>query len=120
MKLSVVIPVYNEKNTIKEIISRVEAVNDIDKEIVVVDDASTDGTKDILKELQVSNPAIKFFFKDVNSGKGNTLKMGFSQTTGDYVIVQDADLEYDPNDYTKLIRELSEDKVDVVYGSRFS
>ena len=120
MKLSVVIPVYNEKNTIKEIISRVEAVNDIDKEIVVVDDASTDGTKDILKELQVSNPAIKFFFKDVNSGKGNTLKMGFSQTTGDYVIVQDADLEYVPNDYTKLIRELSEDKVDVVYGSRFS
>lgn len=120
MKLSVVIPVYNEKNTIRELLEKVKAVNDVDKEIIVVDDASTDGTVDILKELEKTNPDIKFFYKQINKGKGDTLKVGFSKTTGDYVIVQDADLEYDPAEYKKLLRALTEEKVDVIYGSRFS
>ena len=120
MKLSVVIPVYNEKNTIKELLDKVKEINDIEKEIIVVDDASTDGTSEILRQLEKENPEIRFIYKPENKGKGDTLKVGFSYTTGDYVIVQDADLEYDPNDYRKLLRTLEEEKVDVVYGSRFS
>ena len=120
MKLSVVIPVYNERNTIKEIIQRVKQVNGVEKEIVLVDDASKDGTTDILKEIQNHNPDLKILFKEKNEGKGAALRDGFKQTTGDYVIVQDADLEYDPQDYTKLIRALQEENADVVYGSRFS
>lgn len=120
MKLSIVIPVYNEKNTLEQILGLVKAVEGIEKEIVIVDDASTDGTVEILKKLKESQPDLKIFFKEVNKGKGDTLKVGFKMTTGDYVIVQDADLEYDPQDYKKLIRTLNEDGVDVVYGSRFS
>jgi glycosyltransferase involved in cell wall biosynthesis len=120
MKLSVVIPVYNEKNTLGRILDQVMAVPGIEKEVVIVDDASTDGSTDIIKNLQLKYPEIKTFFKTVNKGKGDTLKVGFGMTTGDYVIVQDADLEYDPNDYTKLLAELQAGKVDVVYGSRFS
>ncbi len=120
MKLSVVIPVYNEKKTLEEIISRVEAVEGVDKEIILVDDASTDGTTDILKKLQKEKPHLKIYFKEKNRGKGHTLKVGFQYATGDYVIVQDADLEYDPNEYKKLLRVLEEEGVDVVYGSRFS
>ncbi|RJR26412.1 glycosyltransferase family 2 protein [candidate division WWE3 bacterium] len=120
MKLSVVIPVYNEKNTIRTLLEKVKEIDDIEKEIIVVDDASTDGTVDILKQLEKENPDVKFIYKEVNKGKGDTLRVGFSYTTGDYVIVQDADLEYDPNDYRKLLRTLEEEKVDVVYGSRFS
>lgn len=120
MKLSVVIPVYNEKNTIEKIVSLVKAVKDIDKEIIIVDDASKDGTIEILKKMQVSQPDLKIAYKEVNKGKGDTLKVGFKMSTGDYVIVQDADLEYDPQDYHKLIRTLEEEGVDVVYGSRFS
>lgn len=121
-KLSIVIPVYNEKNTIEEIISRVRAVNlgKVQKEIVLVDDFSTDGTRDILQNLQKTQPDLKILFKEGNSGKGATLKEGFAHTTGDYVIVQDADLEYDPNDYAKLLRALEEENVQVIYGSRFS
>jgi len=120
MKLSVVIPVYNEKNTIKDILEEVINVVGIEKEIVVVDDASTDGTTDILKNLEKEHPDIKFVYKKENKGKGDTLSVGFKLTTGDYVIVQDADLEYDPQDYHKLIRALDEEDADVVYGSRFS
>jgi glycosyltransferase involved in cell wall biosynthesis len=120
MKLSVVIPVYNEKNTVEEIIKLVRAVDGIEKEIIIVDDASKDGTVEILKKLQLSQPDLKIVFKEGNKGKGDTLKIGFKMTTGDYVIVQDADLEYDPQDYQKLIRTLNEGRVDVVYGSRFS
>lgn len=120
MKLSVVIPVYNEKNTIEKIVSLVKAVKDIDKEIIIVDDASKDGTIEILKKMQVSQPDLKIAYKEVNKGKGDTLKVGFKMSTCDYVIVQDADLEYDPQDYHKLIRTLEEEGVDVVYGSRFS
>jgi len=120
MKLSVVIPVYNEKDTIEEIVGLVRGVEGIDKEIIIVDDASTDGSIEILKRLGQKYPDLKIFYKDENKGKGDTLKVGFEHTTGDYVIIQDADLEYDPQDYKKLLRALKEDGVDVVYGSRFS
>ena len=120
MKLSIVVPVYNEKNTIEKILDEVKAVEGLDKEIVVVDDASTDGTTDILKRLETIHPDVRFYYKEKNRGKGHTLKLGFEHTTGDYVIVQDADLEYDPNDYHKLIRALDEQKAQVIYGSRFS
>lgn len=120
MKLSVVIPVYNEKNTIRDLVKLVKSVEGIDMEIVIVDDASKDGTVEILREMQKEQPDLKVFYKDVNKGKGDTLKVGFKMTTGDYVIVQDADLEYDPQDYHKLLRVLDEGNVDVVYGSRFS
>lgn len=120
MKLSVVIPVYNEKKTIADIIGLVKAVEDLDKEIIVVDDGSKDGTVKILKDLEKVHPDVKFYYKEKNVGKGDTLRIGFSHTTGDYVIVQDADLEYDPQDYKKLLRALTEEKADVVYGSRFS
>lgn len=120
MKLSVVIPVYNEKNTINEIIDRVKNVPNIDKEIVIVDDFSKDGTRDILKQMAQQDPSLKIFYKEFNSGKGDTLKEGFKHTTGDYVIVQDADLEYDPQDYKILLDVLKSKGADVVYGSRFS
>jgi Glycosyltransferases involved in cell wall biogenesis len=120
MKLSVVIPVYNEKNTIAEIIGHVKAVEDLDMEIIVVDDGSKDGTVKILKDLEKIHPDVKFYYKEKNVGKGDTLRIGFSHTTGDYVVVQDADLEYDPQDYKNLLRALTEEKADVVYGSRFS
>ena len=121
MKLSIVIPVYNEKDTLKKIIKKVEAVEleGIEKEIVLVDDASTDGSAEILKELE-KEKGYKVYYHLVNQGKGASLRDAFQLTTGDYVIVQDADLEYDPNDYKKLLRALDEQNADVVYGSRFS
>ena len=121
-KLSIVIPVYNEKNTLVELVEKVKAVNlgEIEKEIVLVDDASTDGTQEILNQLKESDTSLKIFFKEENWGKGATLREGFKHTTGEYVIVQDADLEYEPKDYVKLLRALEEEHVDVVYGSRFS
>lgn len=120
MKLSVVLPVHNEKNTIEQIIAKVKAVPFIDKEIILVDDASKDGTTDILRRIQTEQPDLKIYFREKNAGKGAALRDGFKQTTGDYVIVQDADLEYDPQEYTKLVRALGEQRVQVVYGSRFS
>lgn len=121
-KLSVVIPVYNEKDTLEELLNKVEAVDlgEIQKEYVLVDDGSTDGTAEVLYRLAKERPYLKIFFQEQNSGKGATLSMGFKHTTGDYVIVQDADLEYDPEDYKKLLRALNEEKADVIYGSRFS
>jgi glycosyltransferase involved in cell wall biosynthesis len=120
MKLSVIIPVYNEKGTIEEIVSRVKNVEGIDKEIIIVDDGSKDGTIDILKRMEQEQPDLKIIFKEKNGGKGDSLRIGLKQSTGDYVVVQDADLEYDPQEYKKLLRALSEEGVDVVYGSRFS
>jgi glycosyltransferase involved in cell wall biosynthesis len=117
MKLSVVIPVYNEKNTIREIYAAVRRV-DIPKEIVIVDDCSTDGTRDILAEFVEEGTTV--ICHDRNRGKGAALRTGFENVTGDIVIIQDADLEYDPNEYPKLIRPILEDKADVVFGSRFS
>lgn len=119
-KLSVVIPVYNERRTLREIIARVQAVAlPLDKEIICVDDCSTDGTQDILRELAASYPNLRAFFQPVNRGKGAALREGFKHATGEYVIVQDADLEYDPEDYKQMLPPLLEGKADVVYGSRF-
>lgn len=121
-KLSIVIPVYNEKNTLEALVKKVKQVDldHVEKEIILVDDFSTDGSRDILKKMQAQDPSLKIFLKEKNSGKGFTLKEGFKHTTGDYVIVQDADLEYEPEEYKKLLRALEEEEVDVVYGSRFS
>ncbi|MBT6401671.1 glycosyltransferase family 2 protein [candidate division WWE3 bacterium] len=122
MKLSIVIPVYNEVKTLEELLKRVLAVDlgKLEREIILVDDASSDGSADLIKELAEKHQGIKTHYHKENQGKGASLRDGFRETTGDYVIVQDADLEYDPNEYLKLLRELEEDKVDVVYGSRFS
>jgi glycosyltransferase involved in cell wall biosynthesis len=116
MKLSVVIPVYNEKDTIREIYDAVRAV-DIDKEIILVDDCSTDGSGEILKGL--AGPDTRVLTHEQNMGKGAALRTGFSNARGDIVIIQDADLEYDPSQYPKLIQPILEGKADVVYGSRF-
>jgi glycosyltransferase involved in cell wall biosynthesis len=116
MKLSVVIPVYNERNTILDILKYVRAV-DIDKEIIVVDDGSTDGTREVLRGM--SDDTTKVVLHERNMGKGAALRTGFRNVTGDIVIIQDADLEYDPSQYPKLIQPILDGKADVVYGSRF-
>lgn len=120
MKLSVVMPVYNEKNTIKEILRQVRSVDlgDLDKEIIVVDDCSTDGTGDILK-LEADS-SIKVIRHKKNQGKGAAVRTGLAGATGDMIIIQDADLEYDPEDYLKLIDPVLKGKATVVYGSRFT
>jgi len=119
MKLSVVIPVYNEKDTLLKILDAVRSVESIDKEIIVVEDCSTDGTLDIVKNLESRGEDVKFIYHEKNMGKGASLRDGFKASTGDYVVVQDADLEYDPHDYKVLLDALDED-TQVVYGSRFS
>ena len=116
MKLSVVMPVYNEIRTIEEIIRRVKAV-DIDKEIVIVDDCSTDGTREYLQKM--NDPIIRVFFHEKNTGKGAAVRMGIAQTTGDVIVIQDADLEYNPQEYHQLLEPILDGRADVVYGSRF-
>jgi glycosyltransferase involved in cell wall biosynthesis len=117
MKLSVVIPVYNEKNTILDVLHRVREV-DIPKEIIVVDDFSTDGTREILQNLP-SSEDLQFLFQPKNAGKGAALRAGFAVVSGDIVVIQDADLEYDPAEYPGLIQPILANKADVVFGSRF-
>ncbi|PIR70039.1 MAG: glycosyl transferase, partial [Candidatus Niyogibacteria bacterium CG10_big_fil_rev_8_21_14_0_10_42_19] len=116
-KLSIIIPVYNEKNTIKSVLDLVRKsdTGNIKKEIIIVDDFSTDGTREILKNLENE---YKIIYHKKNKGKGGALKTGFKEATGDYIIIQDADLEYDPNDYIKLIERVVENKADIVFGSR--
>lgn len=117
MKLSVVIPIYNEKNTIREIIRKVESVP-FDKEILLIDDGSTDGTGEILKEYE-GREGFHVLRHPKNQGKGAALRTGFRQAAGDILIVQDADLEYDPRDYGILLEPIQDGRADVVFGSRF-
>ncbi|MFM2094848.1 MAG: hypothetical protein RIS70_1972 [Planctomycetota bacterium] len=116
-KLSIVIPVYNESRTIRNLLGRVLAVP-LPKEIIIVDDCSTDGTRQVLQELEGS-PLITVFYKPVNEGKGAAVRTGFSLATGDVVVVQDADLEYNPDDIPAVVRPIVEQQADVVFGSRF-
>jgi glycosyltransferase involved in cell wall biosynthesis len=123
MRLSVVIPVYNEEKTLRILVDKVRQVP-IRKEIILIDDCSKDRTRDVLKALEAEGGQddfnrIRIFFHDVNQGKGAALKTGFSHVEGDIVIIQDADLEYDPAEYPRLLQPIVENKADVVFGSRF-
>ncbi len=118
MKLTVVIPCYNEKDTIEIIVDAVKASPKKDLEIIVVDDYSTDGTRDVLKEKIISK-VDKIIYHDKNMGKGAALRTGIKEASGDLVVVQDADLEYDPNEYPMLVEPIESGKADVVFGSRF-
>lgn len=117
LRISVVIPVYNEREYILEIINRVKDVG-LAEEIVIVDDCSTDGTGEVL--AAVNDPLLRVYFHECNRGKGAALRTGFSKVSGDIVIVQDADLEYDPQEYPRLIKPILDGNADVVYGSRFA
>ena len=118
MKLSIIIPVYNELSTLEEIVKRVKNSPVDDKEIIIVDDYSTDGTRDLIEE-KIRSQVDRVIYQDRNYGKGFALKAGFAAATGDIVMVQDADLEYDPDQYPALIEPIVTDRADVVYGSRF-
>src|SRR2546421_3829446 len=118
MKLSVVVPVYNERATIQEVVGRVLAVP-LEVELICVDDGSRDGSREILAELGTRYPQIRVLLQPENRGKGAALRRGIRESTGDFVIIQDADLEYDPAEYPSLLGPLIQEKADVVYGSRF-
>ena len=113
-----IIPVYNEKKTVLQILKRVQAVK-IEKEIIVIDDGSTDGTRKVLEEKFKNNGKVRFIFHSRNLGKGAAVRSGLNEITGEVVIIQDADLEYDPKDFLKLLAPIKEGKTEVVYGSRF-
>lgn len=120
-KLSIIVPCYNEKATIEKILAEVKEVNlgSTKKEVIIVDDGSKDGTREILKKLAVKDRTIRLLFQKVNQGKGAALKRGILESTGDVVVVQDADLEYDPQEYKRLLYPIERGHADVVYGSRF-
>ena len=119
MKLSIIIPCFNEENTIRIIVEKVLKFNLFDKEIIIVDDCSTDKSREIIQELSKENSIIKYFFLEKNFGKGAAINKGFKEADGDIILIQDADLEYDPRDYPILIKPFIETDADVVYGSRF-
>ena len=118
MKLSIVIPVFNEVGTVDEIIRRVQSAP-FEKEIIVVDDCSTDGTVHLLRKIDAIQENVKVYYHDRNRGKGAALRTGFAAVQGDVVIIQDADLEYDPREYPNLLEPILDGRADVVYGSRF-
>jgi len=121
MKLSIIIPCYNEHNTISTVLEAVKRSPYAEKEIIIVDDCSTDGTREKLRqEIEPSGMVEKVLYHEKNQGKGAALRTGIRAATGDIVIIQDADLEYDPNEYPKLVEPILQDKADVVFGSRFS
>jgi glycosyltransferase involved in cell wall biosynthesis len=119
MKISIVIPCYNESKTINNVYEKVSNFKNLEKEIIIIDDCSTDGSRKIIEKIAESDPNVKVIFKDQNQGKGSALKEGFKLAEGDLVIIQDADMEYDPSDYDKLLKPFFETDADVVYGSRF-
>lgn len=120
MKLSIVIPVYNEVDTLGEIVELVRAVDTgLEREILLVDDGSTDGTRELLPKLEAKYGDVRISLHEVNQGKGAALHTGFAMATGDLVLIQDADMEYDPKDYPRLLQPILEGHADVVYGSRF-
>ena len=119
MKLTIIMPAYNEKETIAEIVRKVQAVDvGCEKELIIVDDASIDGTKDVLKSM-IGQPNLRIIFHEKNCGKGAAIRTGVAHVTGEIVLIQDADLEYDPQDYPRLLRPILEGRADVVYGNRF-
>jgi glycosyltransferase involved in cell wall biosynthesis len=120
MKLSIVIPCYNEKSTIHTILEAVKNSSYPDKEIIIVDDCSRDGTRDILKNDIEPSGLARVLYHEVNQGKGAALRTGIAGATGDIVIIQDADMEYDPNEYPRLVEPILKGRADVVFGSRFS
>jgi glycosyltransferase involved in cell wall biosynthesis len=118
MNLTVVIPVYNERTTVEEILRRVEAMS-LAEEIIIVDDGSTDGTRELLHDLARAHPLVRLIAHERNLGKGAAVRTGLQAATRDVILIQDADLEYDPRDYPTLLSPIEEDRADVVFGSRF-
>ena len=122
MKLSILVPVYNERYLVRELLRRVLAVEIAgitELEVVVVDDGSTDGTRDLLRALAAAEPRLRYFEHERNGGKGAAIRTGIAAASGDLIVFQDADLEYDPRDFARMVKPFLEDGADVVYGSRF-
>ena len=119
MKLSIIIPCFNEEKTIAKIVDKIAMFKTLEKEIIIVDDCSNDRSREIIEEISKNNNEVQFIFQTINKGKGSAIRKGFEVATGDILLIQDADLEYDPSDYDKLILPFLEADADVVYGSRF-